>query len=161
MMIRGVQESELPQLLALIQASAEFDGCLESVVATAESLRTALFSTRPLAHALVAEVEGRIVGMATYYANFSSFTAKPGLWLDDLFVYENCRGLGVGGALMKRLCAVAEAGGCGRVDWLVSNANERGKTFYRRIGATISEKAQLLRLGETQLVALAQSEAQR
>jgi hypothetical protein len=84
MIIRSVREAELPALFALIQAKAAFDGCPESLVATVESLRTALFAPHPLAHALVAEVDGRLVGMATYYAIFSSFIAKPGLWLDDL-----------------------------------------------------------------------------
>lgn len=159
MIIRSVQESELPELLALIRAKAEFDGCPETLRATQESLRTALFTQRPLACALVATVEGQIVGMATYYAIFSSFIAKPGLWLDDLFVYESFRGSGVGEALVKRLCSIAQEGGCGRVDWHVSDFNERGKRFYRRIGATISEKARLVRLGEEQIHALARSEA--
>ena len=155
MIIRNIQESELAELLALIRAKAEFDGCPESLLATVESLKKALFEQPPLAFALVAEVEGRLVGMATYYATFSSFIAKPGLWLDDLFVYESSRGLGIGDALMKRLCGIAKEGGCGRVDWHVSNFNERGKKFYRRIGAAISEKARLVRLGEDQIHALA------
>jgi GNAT superfamily N-acetyltransferase len=153
--VREVQESELPALLDLIKAKAEFDGCPESLKASVESLREALFSSKPLAHALVAEVNGEIVGMATYYSIFSSFISKPGLWLDDLFVYEPARNFGVGEALMKRLCRIAVAGGCGRIDWHVSNFNEGGKKFYRRIGAEISEKARLVRITEGQIHALA------
>lgn len=93
--------------------------------------------------------------MATYYAIFSSFIAKPDLWLDDLFVYDSFRGRGIGEALVKELCSIAKEGGCGRVDWHVSNFNDRGKKFYRRIGASISEKARLVRLGEEQIHALA------
>lgn len=159
MIVREVQESELLALLDLIKAKAEFDGCPESLKATVESLRDALFSSKPLAHALVVEVDGEVVGMATYYSIFSSFISKPGLWLDDLFVYEQSRNLGIGEALMKRLCLIAKAGGCGRIDWIVSNFNEGGKRFYRRIGAEISEKGRLVRIAEGQIHALAQADA--
>lgn len=159
MIIRSVLKSELTQLLALIRAKAVFDGCPETLRATKESLREAIFAPHPRACALVAEVDGQIVGMATYYSTFSSFIAKPGLWLDDLFVYDEFRGFGVGEALVKRLCVIAKAGGCGRVDWHVSAFNERGQKFYRRIGASISEKARLVRLDEAQIGALADREA--
>ncbi len=146
MNIRHIEQSELSQLLSLLQAKAEFDGCPEALLATTETLRDALFSTKPLAHALVAEINGQLVGMATYYTIFSSFIAKPGLWLDDLYVYEKYRGQNIGFALMQQLCKIAEHGGCGRVDWHVSKFNEHGKNFYRKIGATISEVSQLVRL---------------
>lgn len=159
MNIRHVYESELPALLDLIRAKAEFDGCPESLKASVESLREAIFSSKPLAYALVADVDGKIVGMATYYSIFSSFISKPGLWLDDLFVHEQFRNVGIGEALVQRLCSIAKAGGCGRVDWHVSNFNERGKKFYQRIGASISEKARLVRLAETQINALAEAKS--
>ena len=103
MNIRPLHPSELRALLALIQAEAEFDGCHYSLKAFVESLLKALFATQPVAHALVAEVERKIIGMATYYAIFSSFIANPRLWLDDLFVYQEARNLGVGEARVKRL----------------------------------------------------------
>lgn len=158
MQIRPVRKDELPTLLALIRAKAEFDGCPESLRATVESLREALFCPKPLAHALVAEVDGKLVGMATYYAIFSSFIAKPGLWLDDLFIYPESRNRGIGEAFLRRLSTIAKAAGCGRIDWHVSNFNERGKKFYLRIGATISERARLVRLTEERIHALAESE---
>jgi GNAT superfamily N-acetyltransferase len=159
MQIRYLHESELPELLALIRAKAEFDGCPESVVATVESLNRALFSTQPLAHAIVAEVDDQIVGVATYYAIFSSFIAKPGLWLDDLFIYPAFRNRGIGEALMKRLSIIAKETGCGRIDWHVSNLNERGKSFYRRIGADISEHTRLVRLTENRIHRLAERQS--
>ena len=159
MIIRDVKESELQALLDLIKAKAAFDGCPDSLRATVDSLREALFSANRLAHALVAEVAGEIVGMATYYATFSSFIAKPGLWLDDLFVQDTSRNLGIGEALMKRLCSIAAAGGCGRVDWHVLHSNEGGKRFYRRLGATISENERLVRMTGGTIFALAQDDA--
>lgn len=159
MNIRPVEPSDLPGLLDLLRAKAEFDGCPDTLRATVGSLREALFRPTPLAHALVAEVKGRLVGMATYYAIFSSFIVKPGLWLDDLYVDESARGQGVGKMLMERLCGIALRGGCGRVDWHVSKFNERGIKFYRRIGASVSEKARLVRLDEAAIRQLAQGGA--
>jgi GNAT superfamily N-acetyltransferase len=157
MKVRHIDQSELPQLLSLLQAKAEFDGCPESLLATTESLRDALFSANPQAHALVVEINGQLVGMATYYTIFSSFIAKPGLWLDDLYVYEEYRGQRIGLALMQQLCKIAEQAGCGRVDWHVSKFNEHGKNFYRKIGATISEVSQLVRLETKAIQNLASS----
>lgn len=159
MAIRPVLNTEMPELLALIRAKAEFDGSLDSLVATTESLRHALFAEQPNAYALVAEVDGKLVGMATYYAIFSSFIARPGLWMDDLFVYESYRGKNIGEELVRELCRVAKSSGCARLDWLVSSANERGKKFYSRIGATIFEKGRLVRLNEERINALAAVEA--
>ena len=155
MNIRHVEPTELSQLLALLRPKAEFDGCLESIHATVASLRSTLFADKPLAYALVAEAGGQLIGMATYYAIFASFIAKPGLWLDDLFVDPGLGGHGTGRQLMQRLCLIARASGCARVDRHVSRANERGIRFYRGIGAIISEKAQHVRLGEAEIHALA------
>lgn len=157
MKIRHLREPELPELFKLIRAKSEFDGCPESLVATVESLRSALFSDKPLAHALVAEMDGRLAGMATYYAIFSSFIARPGLWLDDLFIYPEFRNSGIGEALMKELSTIAKDAGCGRIDWHVSDLNERGKKFYRRIGASISEQTRHVRLTEEHILLLAKS----
>jgi GNAT superfamily N-acetyltransferase len=155
--IRSVWESELGELLALLKAKAEFDGCPESLRATIPSLRNAIFAETPMAHALVAVEEGVLVGMATYFSIFSTFIVKPGLWLDDLYVYESHRGRGIGKLLIEQLCTIAENNGCGRVDWLVSHYNARGQKFYERIGATISEKARLARLDEAAIRQLANS----
>ncbi len=154
MLVRHVLETEIPDLLALIRAKAEFDGSLHSLVADADSLRDALFDERPHAYALIAEIEGKLVGMVTYYAIFSSFIARPGLWMDDLFVSESHRGRGIGEALVRALCQVAISKGCARVDWIVSAANERGKKFYSRMGATIYEKGRLVRLNKEQINSL-------
>ncbi len=155
MFVRTAKEPDLPELFALITAKAEFDGALSALVATQESLHAALFKPQPLAYALVAEVDGKLVGMATYYAIFSSFISKPGLWLDDLFVYEDYRGNGIGEAMVENLCAIAKSGGCARIDWLVNAANDRGKKFYCRIGATIYENGRLVRLNEQRIGELA------
>lgn len=158
--IRSVKESELNELLGLLQAKAEFDGCPDTLLATVDNLREALFSEKPAAHALVAIDNGVIVGMATYFPIFSTFMVKRGIWLDDLFVFDSHRSRGIGKALMEHLCQIADSMGCGRVDWLVSRFNDRGQQFYKNIGAVMSDKARLVRLDETAIKALAADNTQ-
>jgi GNAT superfamily N-acetyltransferase len=152
--VRAVQERELPELLALLKAKAAFDGAASSLVADLDTLRAALFSREPLAKALVAASGDAIVGMATYYSTFSSFIAKPCLWLDDLFVHESYRSKGVGRALMEHLCTIAYKTGCGRVDWVVAADNDNGKDFYARLGASIFDSVRLARLDEKAIAAI-------
>jgi GNAT superfamily N-acetyltransferase len=155
LLVRPVEESELPQLLTLLQAKAVFDSAELSFIASVASLREALFGPNQLAHALVAVENGALIGVATYYATFSSFVAKPCLWLDDLFVQETHRSKGVGRALVKRLCEIAQANGCGRVDWVVAASNTNGRAFYTSLGAAIFESVRLARLDAAAISMLA------
>lgn len=141
--------------MKLLRGKAEFDGNLSALKATDETLGTALFGATPLTCALVAAVGDSLVGMAIYHPIFSSFLVRPGLWLDDLFVYESHRGQGIGRALLAHLCSVAKEQNCARVDWLVSKNNARGINFYQGIGGTVSEIGRLVRLDEAALVKLA------
>lgn len=159
MQIRFIQDNELPELLALLRAKAEFDGNVQSFVATTDSLRAALFSESPMAKAIVAVESGSVVGMATFYATFSSFIAKPCIWLDDLYVYEAHRSNGVGRALVKYLSALAHEQGCGRIDWVVATNNNQGRKFYARLGASIFDSVQLARLDEAAIHALVHEDA--
>lgn len=146
--IRMGLESDLPNILDLIRAKAVFDGCLDSLRADEQALRLALFSAFPKAKVLVSEVNGKVVGLATYYDIYSSFLAKPGIWLDDIFVYEEYRGLGIGKALMDGICCIAHGAGCARVDWIVARDNDNARAFYTKIGAEISELVRHARLNE-------------
>jgi ribosomal protein S18 acetylase RimI-like enzyme len=146
--IRLALEADVADLFALIQAKAEFDGCLDSLRADEQTLRTAFFSDKPKANALVAVSDGKVVGMATYYDIYSSFIAKPGIWLDDLYVYEDYRQYGVGKALMTKLCELAHQKCCARIDWIVAGDNENGLAFYDKLGATIFENVRHARLDE-------------
>lgn len=159
MQIRFIQDKELPELLALLKAKAEFDGNVQSFVSTKDSLCTALFSESPMAKAIVAIENGSVVGMATFYATFSSFIAKPCIWLDDLYVYETHRSKGVGRALVKYLSAFALEQGCGRIDWVVAADNKQGKKFYSRLGASILDSVQLARLDKDAMHALVHEDA--
>ncbi len=153
--VRAVRESDMRELLALIRAKAEFDGCLDSLRAEESSLSVALFSAQPKAKALVAVINSAVVGLVTYYDIYSSFIAKPGIWLDDLYVYEAHRGQGVGKALITKLCEIARQGGCGRIDWIVARDNANGRAFYQALGAEVFEQVRHARLDETAIDRLA------
>ena len=146
LLIRDLAEADVPAFFTLLQHKAVFDGCPDALLATEERVRAALFGPAPMTHALVAVVDGKLVGMATYYKIFSTFIMQPGLWLDDLYLDAAQRGKGIGRAMMTQLCSIANASGCARVDWTVDSHNRDGRQFYLRLGATISAQLQLCRL---------------
>jgi GNAT superfamily N-acetyltransferase len=107
---------------------------------------------------LIAEIDREPVGFASYFLTFSSFLARPGLWMDDLYVHPQARGSGAGTALLCRLARLAEERGCARVEWTVAAANERGIGFYRKHGATVQESVRLARLDRAGIRTLADSQ---
>jgi GNAT superfamily N-acetyltransferase len=144
--IRPVEKKDAAAILALIKGKAEFDGCLSSLHATENDISEAFFGSQPKACALVAEVDQQVIGIATYYNIYSTFISKPGIWLDDLFVFTQYRKMGIGKALMKELCAIATKNNCGRIDWIVARDNTSGRAFYQSMGASIFEEVRHSRL---------------
>lgn len=153
--VREIERSDTRDVLALIRAKAEFDGCLDSLQSKEEQIEDAFFSDNPKAKAIVASIDNKIFGVATFYGIYSTFIAKPGIWLDDLYVYERYRKDGVGRALVSKLCAIAKETGCGRIDWIVARDNKNGRNFYKSIGATIFEEIRHSRLNEAAINSLA------
>ncbi|MHC0062000.1 N-acetyltransferase family protein [Nostoc sp. UIC 10890] len=145
-LIRDANQRDIPAIMELIHLKAEFDGCLESVEATPQKLEIDLFGEKPLAFVLLAEVDGDTIGLATYHFIYSTFLAKPGIWLDDLYVKVEYRSHRVGQALMLRLRQIGQEKGCGRIDWTVAVSNEGGIKFYEKIGAKLINKVKLCRL---------------
>jgi GNAT superfamily N-acetyltransferase len=146
--IRPATENDIPAILKLIHLKAKFDGCPESVAATADRLQQDLFGESPLASVLLAEVGGAIAGFATYHRIYSTFLAKPGIWLDDLYLKPEFRRQGIGQTLMLELCKIADETGCARVDWTVAVDNPTGIQFYEKIGAKIQHRVRLCRLNQ-------------
>ncbi|NET43858.1 GNAT family N-acetyltransferase [Okeania sp. SIO2B3] len=144
--IRDAVPNDIKTIMELLYLKAEFDGCPESLKATSEQLKKDLFCPIPLTYILLAEVGGNVVGFASYHRIYSTFLAKPGIWLDDLYLKEEYRGQKIGKALMTRLCQIAEETGCGRIDWTVNINNSQGINFYEKMGAKIIEKVRLCRL---------------
>src|SRR5437660_1329607 len=101
--VRNATAADLPLILRFIRKKAEFDRCPDAVEATEEKLRATLFGVPPLAHVLFAEVDGVAVGFAAYFTTYSTFLARPGIWLDDLYVDAERRSQGIGEALLRHL----------------------------------------------------------
>ena len=121
----------------------------EDVVATEALLREWIFD-REKAEVLFALSEGKEVGFALFFHNFSTFLGRAGLYLEDLFILEEERGRGYGKALLKKLAAVAVERGCGRLEWSCLDWNEPSIEFYRSLGAEQMDEWSVYRLsGET------------
>jgi GNAT superfamily N-acetyltransferase len=149
------QIADLPQILELLRSKAEFDGGVELMKATPEQIGAALFGAHPRAAALVADVDGKLVGIATFFETFSTFLAEPCLWLDDLFVDSKCRSRGVGRLMLVELARIAVQRGAKRIDWTVAASNVRGQQFYERAGAKLRKNSLVARLDEPAIRRLA------
>lgn len=159
--IRSATEADLPAIIELLGKKAEFDGDRAAFRATPEALRQAWFAETPLASVLLAEAGGRVIGLATYHSTFSTFLGRPGLWLDDLYLLEEFRSQGIGGALMAGLARVARDRGCGRIEWTVAVGNGRGIAFYERHQATVSHGTRHVRLTREGIERLANGRDER
>ncbi len=133
--LRPAVVGDIPTLLRFIRALAEYERLLDEVTATEEALRTTLFGDQPRAEVVLAEVGGVPVGFALFFHNYSTFLAKPGLYLEDLFVLPEYRGRGYGKALLIHLARLAVQRGCGRFEWSVLDWNEPSIQFYKSLGA--------------------------
>jgi len=154
-LIRAAMPADVAELLRLIHELAVYEKLEHLAVGTPPQLHEALFGKRPVCEALVAEVEGRAVGFALYFATFSTFLCKPGLYLEDLFVEPAHRGSGIGKALLKRLAAITVERGGGRFEWRVLDWNEPSIRFYEGLGATLLREWLLARLTGPELARLA------
>ncbi len=133
--LRSAVADDVPVILGFIRALADYERLASEVVATEEALRRTLFGDRPAAEVLLAQVGATPVGFALFFHTYSTFLARPGLYLEDLFVLPAWRGRGVGKALLARLAALARARGCGRLEWAVLDWNEPAIRFYEEVGA--------------------------
>jgi len=144
--IRSATAADVPLILRFIRDLATYEKLLDDVIATEEALHRTLFGTPPAAQVLIAEVDGQPTGFALYFFNYSTFLAKPGLYLEDLFVKPEFRGAGIGKALLLHLAKIANARGCGRMEWAVLDWNEPAKGFYQKLGAVPLDDWRVMRL---------------
>jgi GNAT superfamily N-acetyltransferase len=135
MLIRPATVHDVPSILGFILALAEYEKLSEAVVATEDLLRGHLFGPVPAASVLIAELDGRPVGFALHFISFSTFLARPGIYLEDLFVIPEARGRGIGKALLSAVAAEAVRRDCGRLEWAVLDWNSPAIAFYRSVGA--------------------------
>jgi len=155
LVIRDAEPRDTPTILRLIRALAVYEKLEHEVVATEDLLRNALFGNSPKAHGLICETDGEPVGFAIWFYSFSTFLARPGIYLEDLFVDEKHRGQGIGAAVFRHLAKRAVAEGCGRFEWAVLNWNEPAIKFYERMGSVPMSEWHVRRLTGANLKALA------
>jgi GNAT superfamily N-acetyltransferase len=133
--VRQAGPADVTTILTLIRDLAAYEELAHECVATEANLHKHLFGERPAAEVLLAEVGGEAVGFALYFTSFSTFLAKPCLYLEDLFVKPDLRKLGAGKTLMKGLAQVGLERDCGRIEWHVLDWNKLAIDFYDRLGA--------------------------
>jgi GNAT superfamily N-acetyltransferase len=146
---------DVPLILRFIQELAEYEQLAHACVATEEDLRTQLFGPNPVAYTVIAYEGDDPAGFALYFFNFSTFLARPGLYLEDLYVKPALRKKGIGRALLVYLARVASERGCGRMEWSVLNWNEPAIRVYRGIGAQPLDDWTVMRLTGPAISALA------
>ncbi|NVB83897.1 MAG: GNAT family N-acetyltransferase [Kofleriaceae bacterium] len=154
--IRVAEANDTATILGFIRDLAEYEKLLHEVIADEQALRTTLFGVRPAAEVLIAELGGHPVGFALFFQSYSTFLAKPGLYLEDLFVRPAARGKGVGAALMSALARIAVQRHYGRFEWSVLDWNEPALKFYRSLGAKPQSEWTVQRLTGDELHALAE-----
>ena len=157
--VREARESDVERIHQLVRELAHYERAPEAVKATPDHLRTALFGPQPAAYALVAEVEGEVVGFALYFLNFSTWEGVHGVYLEDLFVQPEHRGTGLGKALLMALAEIAVTRGYARVEWSVLDWNTPSIDFYRGLGAIPMDEWTVFRLTGDPLLAAAGSDS--
>jgi GNAT superfamily N-acetyltransferase len=135
--LRSAEPRDLDAIVGLIGELAEFEQLTHLLEVTPDKLAPHLFGERPVAECVVGEVGGQIVAFALFFTNFSTFLARPGLYLEDLYVRPAQRGSGLGKALLQHLGRLAAERGCGRFEWSVLDWNANAIAFYESLGATV------------------------
>ncbi len=140
---------DVPALLRMIRALADYERLSHLVVADEARLAEALFGQGPCAEALIARTTDKnqeFAGFALFFHTFSTFLGQRGLWLEDVFVYPQFRGAGLGRRFMADLAALARRRGCGRFEWSVLDWNAPAIGFYERLGASILPEWRIARV---------------
>ncbi|HWP40301.1 MAG TPA: GNAT family N-acetyltransferase [Tepidisphaeraceae bacterium] len=145
----------MPAILSFIRALAEYEKLSHQCIATEQALRQTLFSEHRYAEVLLARVDDAPVGYALFFHSYSTFLARPGIWLEDLFVLPEHRGKGVGKALLGAVARIARQRNCARLEWAVLDWNQPAIEFYRRLGAAILPDWRICRLSEDRIADLA------
>lgn len=133
--IRTAGANDVSTILGFIKELADYEKLSHQVVADEQQLSATLFGERPSAEVIIAETDGAPAGFALFFHNYSTFLARPGLYLEDLYVKPELRGHGIGKKLLCRLAEIAMERGCGRFEWSVLDWNEPAIRFYENLGA--------------------------
>jgi GNAT superfamily N-acetyltransferase len=158
--IRPAKENEAVKILELIKRLAEYEKCLPEVVADEATIYHSVFVEKA-AEVVFAEEDGNIIGFALFFHNFSTFVGRKGLYIEDLFVIPEKRGMGYGKALLKYLAKLAVERNCGRMEWICLDWNKPALNVYRSIGAIPMDEWTIQRLSEEKLKKFANGDFQK
>jgi GNAT superfamily N-acetyltransferase len=156
LVIRFATVADVSVILGFIKDLAEYERLAHEVSADEAQLRATLFGPRPHAEVLIAEVDAAPVGFSLFFESYSTFLAKPGLYLEDLFVRPSARGHRVGSALLSALARIAVQRNYGRFEWSVLDWNEPALRLYRSLGAVPMDQWTVQRLTGAPLATLAE-----
>ncbi|XWK87396.1 MAG: GNAT family N-acetyltransferase [Phormidium sp.] len=137
LILRSTTPEDVPTLFQLIKGLAEYEKLSHAVTGNVASLEAHLFGDRIYAEAILAELDGKAVGFALFFPNYSTFLTKPGIYLEDIFVLPEYRHQGIGKALLIHVAKLAVERDCGRLEWSVLDWNEPAIGFYQRMGADV------------------------
>lgn len=146
LVIRRGTERDVPTILKLIRGLADYERLAHEVEATTARVRAHGFGRRRYFETIICRRGGKPVGFALYFFTYSTFLARPTLYLEDLFVLPDERGTGAGKALLRALARIAVRRGCGRLEWAVLDWNRPAIGFYKRLGAKLRRQWILTRL---------------
>ena len=159
-MIRPARPEDVPTIAAFVRELAEYERLSKEVTLKEEDLKEHLFGKRRYAEVLIVEENGAAVGFALFMHNYSTFLARPGIYLEDLFVRPAHRGKGYGKALLQELARIAVERGCGRFEWAVLDWNAPAIEFYKSLGATMMGEWTVFRVAGDALLRLGGSPQQ-
>ena len=146
---RAARREDVPLILEMIRALAEYEQLLSEVVATEPVLEEWLFD-KEKAEVLFPMLEGKEIGFALYFHNFSTFLGRAGLYLEDLYIQPEYRGRGYGRKVLQKLAQIAVERGCGRLEWWCLDWNAPSIAFYKNLGAQPMDEWTVYRLtGDT------------
>ena len=155
--IRRARPTETGLVLSLIRELAEYEKLLHEVEATEAMIDAALFGDNPLLFCEIAEWDGEPAGFAVWFVNFSTFSGRSGIYLEDLFVRPAYRGTGIGKALLAYLAKLCVEKGWARLQWSVLDWNTPSIAFYKSLGAVMMDEWTVCRVNGPALAALAKA----
>lgn len=155
--IRAATQDDVPTIQSFIVELAEFEGAAGEIHCTEEKLKHILFVRRG-AEALIVEIKGIPIGFAIWAYSFSTFTGKPTLYIDDLYVKEEYRSRGIGSAVFSYIAEIACENDCGRMDWYCMETNVSGKEYYHKMGAEEIDWFKVFRLNREQIEEMRRSQ---
>jgi GNAT superfamily N-acetyltransferase len=153
--LKFAEEKDVPVILGFIKELASYENLTHEVIATEELLKRFLFERR-MAEVIIGEYEGKPVGFALFFHNFSTFLGRPGIYLEDLYVMPNMRGKGFGKTLLTFLARLAVERDCGRLEWACLDWNQPSIRFYKQLGAIPKDEWTVYRVSGDTMTNLAE-----